>query len=231
MSYGNPLFVSLGRWSLRRSDLNEWTDVEDSAEFAGLAKALGLAAPKANWDYVGAGDVNGAFRIARQLAGRKRELNLKRGSELSWEDIKNNHLIFIGGGKNQKNLREILADRDFVVGSQEVRNRKPQPGEKDEYRQEFDPRTGGRIADYAVITRLPGLEKGKAIMVLAASTTEGIWGAAEAVTNARTASTAVRKLRTKAGMPEAFQVVLRVKLQAGAPVESGYVTHHILAGR
>jgi hypothetical protein len=66
-----------------------------------------------------AGDLNGAFRIARQLASRNRELILKRGSELSSEDIRNNHHIFIGG-ENQKNLREILADRDFVVGSQEA---------------------------------------------------------------------------------------------------------------
>ena len=148
-----------------------------SGDFLRLRSFLKDEAPRANVDYVRAGDVQGAFRLARLLAGRKHALNLKRGMALSsWEDIKTNHLVFVGGGKNQENLRDLLADRDFAIGPTEIRNLRPKDSEPRVFPRTEDPATKRRLADHALLTFLPGLERGKYILVLAATTTEGIWG-------------------------------------------------------
>jgi hypothetical protein len=230
VSYGSPLFASVGGWVVRRSELNTWEEMEASGPFLELRRFLkdGSAAP--NLDYVGAGDVQGAFRLARLLAARKRALNLKRGLALSWEDIKTNHLVFVGGGKNQQNLRDLLADREFAIGGAEIRNLRPRGSEPALFAQTVDPFTRRRLADHALITFLPGLERGRCILVLAATTTEGIWGAVEAVTNAKYAARLVQPLRLPSGgLPAAYQAVLKVTLRDAVPVDVAYVTHRSLA--
>jgi len=234
VSFGSPLFVSMPNAFVRWPAINDWESALRSDEVNGLASYLraplqGKARFAPNFDYAGIGDVHGAFLIARLLASKKPEqLSLKRGIVLSWEDIKNNHLVFIGNGKNQEKLRDILADRDFAVGEAAVRNLKPQPGEPLEFRETIDERTGEIRGDYALLTFLPGLEQGRYMLLLSAMNTETIWGAVEAVTNPKFVTPLVAHLRYGGKLPRAFQVVVKIMLGAGVPVEVSYATHHVL---
>lgn len=234
VSFGSPLFVSMPNAFVRWPAINDWKSALGSDELNGLASYFrspqqGKARFAPNYDYAGVGDVHGAFLIARLLASKKPEqLSLKRGIVLSWEDIKNNHLVFIGNGKNQEKLRDILTDRDFALGETAVRNLKPQPGEPLEFRETIDERTGERREDYALLTFLPGLEQGRYMLLLSAMNTETIWGAVEAVTNPKFVTPLVAHLRSGGRLPRAFQAVVKIRLGAGVPVEVSYATHHVL---
>ena len=234
VSFGSPLFVGLSNAFVRWPAINDWGSAVGSSEVKGLASFFRAPGPghmqiKPNYDYAGIGDVHGAFLLARLLSSKKPEqLSLKRGIVLSWEDIKNNHLFFIGNGKNQANLRDILADRDFAVGETAIRNLKPRSGEPLEFREMIDERTGERREDYALLTYLPGLEQGRNMLLLSAMSTETIWGAVEAVTNPKFVTPLVAHLRSGGGFPRAFQAVVKIRLGAGVPVEVSYSTHHVL---
>lgn len=229
ISFGSPLFLTQGNFNVRNAEINEWADLAKSTQLMKLAPSLPLSGWKPIYDYAGIGDVHGAFLVAKLLASRKPQLILKRGLVLSWEDIKNNHLVFIGNGKNQEKLRDVLTDRDFILSEPVIRNIHPKPGEPVEFRQVVDPQTGELKLDYALLTFLPGIEQGRYMFLLSAGSTETIGGAVEAVTNPKFTEPLAAHLRSGGSMPKAYQLVVKIRLNAGVPVEVSYATHHVLS--
>ncbi len=123
-------------WAIRRSDeINEPSDVEKSPKLQSLLAKLGNPKPRIDYPYVGFGGVNGVFLLSNLLRARKPQLILKRSVVLTWEDIRDNHLIFVGIGKTQANVRDLLASGDFDWQGMTIRNLKPRPGEATEYRE------------------------------------------------------------------------------------------------
>ncbi len=114
VSYGSPLFVQVSGWLVRRHDLNDWSQAANDLELKKLREAVG-GGTKPYYGYAGTGDVSGAFLVGRLLGAHTGQLVLKRGAVLSWEDIQNNHLVFIGNGKNQERIRYILDHLDFTL--------------------------------------------------------------------------------------------------------------------
>ncbi len=233
VSFGSPLFVGMPGCIVRWTDINDWQAATNSTRVKGLLSYLQGSHPDQNvivpdYDYAGVGDVQGAFLVSRLLATRKpAQLSLKRGVVLSWEDIKSNHLVFIGNGKNQEKLKDLLTEGDFILAEPAILNPRPRAGEPREFREEFDARTGERRVDYAVITFGPGMEQGRYMLLLSAMSTETIWGAVEAVTSPKFAAPLVARLRSGGALPRAFQAVIRIRLHAGVPVEISYAAHHV----
>ena len=66
-------------------------------------------------------------------------------------------------------------------------------------------------------------------MVLASSSNEGTWAAAEYLTRPEHAREMVARLRTSSGgLPASYQVLIRARFNAKVPVQVAYVTHHEL---
>src|SRR5262249_54189139 len=87
--------------------------------------------------------------------------------------------------------------------------------------------------DYALITMLRGLEANRRLFILAGVTTFGTQAAAEYVTKPEYIKDLTSHLETSSAggsstLPDFYQVVIKVKVNGGVPVQLSYVTHHVL---
>lgn len=232
LSHGTPLFLSAGELTFRHPMLNDWDKVQLDPNFLAMQKKLGLEFKRPVYSYAGSGDVHGIFLLTRLLGSRVPQLQVKRGAVLAWEDIQNSHLVFVGGGKSQDKLRSILADRDFAIEAERVVNRRPAPGERHEYPSVRDPNSTEFLEEHAVITGVPGYSPKSRILILASYSNPGIWAAVQAVTHPEYASNLLQHLRQPdGGLPNAYQMLLRVRFHANVPVRIEYVTHHLVKGQ
>jgi hypothetical protein len=154
---------------------------------------------------------------------------------LSWEDLSNANLVFIGSGKTTKIIQSILQRGDFAwdsskVSSNRIINLRPLPGEPAEFDQTLDPVTYEYSEQYALISMMPGFDENTRVLILGGGTSEGDWAMTEYVTVPNNVDDLVRHLRDKSGhLPRAFQVVVRIKYESRVPISIAYVTHHVLS--
>ncbi len=229
LSCGSPLFFRVGDWIVRRPDLYDWATALESSDVAKLKSSLKAEFFAPVWGYSGVGDTNSMFLLARLLSNRVPELRFKPGRNLSWEDIRDSHLVFVGSGKNQEQLRDILAQRDFASEPGGLRNLRPLPGEPAEYPLIRDQRSGEIIYEHVLVTYIPGLRAGRRIIICSAYSSSGILAAVEVVTQPKAAAELVRHVgRPQAGIPDSFQAVFRVEFKSQVPVHIEYVTHRRL---
>jgi hypothetical protein len=82
------------------------------------------------------------------------------------------------------------------------------------------------IEDFAVISRLPGVNGRGAVIALGASATEGTAAAMDYVTDAARLRELFARLKGPSGdVPKYFEAVLRVEFRDMVPVRTQYQTH------
>jgi hypothetical protein len=228
VALGTPLFTKLAGSFFRSPRINDWETAESSPQIPLLQRALGspYALP---WNsFTGVGEATGAFLLAKLLHGRKPNLMLKRSVALSWDDIRQHNVIFLGSPKFNPQLKDFPSKGDFVIEGGVIRNLRPMPGEQKEYRDVWKTQVE-LVEDYALIYRFPGLHGRGEVMVLASSSTEGTWAAVEYVTGFNHARDLVHRLRLPSGdLPKSYQIVIKAKFQDDVPVEISHVTHRVL---
>ena len=222
ISFDVGIFVNAGGFSIRRSEVNDADQFAASPAFRQLLAQMGSPPFQLNRGYVGSGNVYDAFLLGRLLGQQPAQVVLKPGHELSWEDIRGHHLIFIGEGKAQPKIKELLENLDFRLTRTGIVNARPQPS---------DPPLGtgpegASMSTHAAITLMPGPLSGKQILVLATTSTEMQWAAAEYLTDPDHAREMVRRVGRGGKMPRAYQVVIQATVRAGVPMEIHYLTHH-----
>jgi hypothetical protein len=222
ISFETGLFLHAGGWVFRRFDINDMDEAARSEQLRKVKDALGQTALEADHSYAPFGAVNGAFLLARLLSTRNTQIELRRGMVLTWEDIQENHLIVIGGGKTLPKVNEVLQRGDFSYASGRVINNRPAPGEQREYQSGQE--------QYGVISMLPGMKDGLRMMIMGMGTAEGEWAAVEYMTQPKYARELVRHLRGSRGhIPSAYQVVIKARFSSQVPVDIQYVLHHDLS--
>jgi hypothetical protein len=107
------------------------------------------------------------------------------------------------------------------------------PGEQQFYPVAYISANGANDGEkYALLSRFPGPQCGRYVMLLGSAHSELPWALAEYVTNPISMRELVQHLKLPSGdLPDAFQVLLRVTLQAQVPVRIRYVTHQVLTDR
>jgi len=227
---GTPLFIRFPNFGFFRDPkANDWEEIEKSGRIAGVRKALGDKDIVPNYHFTGSGEAGAAFLIAQLLSARKRGLFLTQSNILSWQQIRDDDVVFVGPPKFNRQLQSAALMRDIVIEPDGVRNLKPQAGEP-----AFlpDRMVAGKQSEgetHAVISRTPGLSGKGELLVIAGNASPDTFAAAEWLTDPARARELVRRLRGPNGeIPRHFQVVLKVSFKQGIPVQSSYLFHHVL---
>jgi len=215
---GTPLFTKIGQGFYRDPTINEWDQAVVPRQLERLQQTLGATGLTPAPIYTGVGEATAAFLLCRLLSSEK-DLQIKRSSALTWDDVKENDVIFVGCPKYNLQLRELLSQQDFFMDGNRIVNRRPRKGEPPEYIGTCPPNSAYVVEDYALITKLPSFQ-GRQLIVFAASSTEGTWAASEFVTNEVHAREFVSSLAGPSGiMPPSYQVVIRARFRSQVPFE------------
>jgi hypothetical protein len=183
--------------------------------------------------YTGVGEVLAIHELDRLFTSFHRGIRVKRGRLLSFDDVKNNNLIFVGSSSENLTLRDLPMTRDFIFQNVESGPRKgdlalvnvhPRDGEPGQYLG-----MSGRplIEDYALIGLVPGLNPGRSVMILAGATTIGTQAAVEFVCRTSNVADLLKRVpKVKDTDARQFEAVIHVKISRGVPVQSEIVALH-----
>ncbi|MGA9769087.1 MAG: hypothetical protein WBV94_08610 [Blastocatellia bacterium] len=193
--------------------------------------------------YTGIGEVLGVSSLGDLFYKAGRSIRVKRSLMLTWDDLKTENIIILGSPAENFVLRDLPQQQDFVFQplkddkqnmSLGIVNTKPKPGEQTTYfaRQE-GPSRSQISEDYAVISLLRGLDEKHRLVILAGITTFGTQAAAEYVTKPEYIKDLLTHLDISPSgdslkLPSFYQVLIKVKVNGGVPVQISYVTHHVL---
>jgi len=227
---GTPLFVRFpGYGFFRDPKANDWQEIEKSERIQATRKALGVTEVLPSYNFTGAGEASAAFLLGRLLTTRKLDLLVTRSSILSWQQIADSDVVFLGPPKFNLQLQTPGLAQDIVMESDGIRNLKPQAGEPVFLEDRFQTGRTSEGVTHALITRTPGPSGVGELLIIAGNASADTLAAAEWLTQPWHARTLVEKLRDKSGeMPRSFQVVLKVEFKQGIPVQSSYIFHHVL---
>ncbi|MGH9341912.1 MAG: hypothetical protein ACRD1R_20570 [Acidobacteriota bacterium] len=229
--YGNPMFLQLDHVYFRDPFLNDSSKIREYAALEGLKEALRSSRLQPAFIYTGVGEAEALFRVTRLLTTRNVELELQGSNEVSWGRLKDQDVIFLGSEKFNPQLADLPYSPAFAPTSDGVARLSARPGKPSAYRRVYEGPDKQVREDYALISLYRGLGPDTRLMVLSSTLTQGTAAAAEFVTRPDT----MRELFERMDMdpdsgqlPEAFQVVIKSKLNAGIPVQVSYHTHEVL---
>ena len=227
---GTPLFVRIPDLGFFRDPkVNDWQEVRKSERFGRFLKAAGGKDVLPVYPFTGAGEASAVVLLSKLLAGRKREVLLTRSNLLSWQQIMDDDVVFVGPPKFNPQLQTTALTQDLVMEPEGIRNRKPQRGEPEFLEDRIVPGKPSEGETHALITLMPGPSGAGHLLMIAGNASPDTLAAAEWLTEPRRARELVNRLRPKnSELPQYFQVVLQVSFKQGIPVESSYVFHHVL---
>lgn len=237
--YSNGLFLMSNEGDLYRYSEGTADPLPTGAEvpsFAGLDRAAPIprnVGPLYYADvYTGTGEVVAAARVAQLLADEGENFDIKRDREVSYEDIRGSNVIFLGANLEDSVLKNLPVEGDLLferaagakfVGSLEIRDLHPSPGQPSVYKSQRDAKTGTRKEEYALISLLPGMTPDHYIMVLAGLSTIGTKAAAEFACSKDCMETITRFWKDspdKSGISNYFQLLLHVQIRDGTDVRT-----------
>jgi hypothetical protein len=177
--------------------------------------------------YSGVGEVLAVHELDRVFTLLHQPLRVKRGSLLSLDDAKNNNLIFVGSPVENLSLLDLPGTREF-----QFRKLASGPRARDIAIINLHPHTGEPAVflpslarplseDYAVIALMKGPSPALSMMILAGTTTLGTQAAVEYVCRENSVQELLNRLQVgTSGDLRPFEMVLRVKVTRGVPVDS-----------
>jgi hypothetical protein len=199
--------------------------------------------------YTGIGEVMGSYYLGDFFARVRHASRVKRSLLLTWEEVKTQNVVVLGSPAENLFLRDLPQKQDFIFktilpdvpdshnkGKKVfgIVNTKPRPGEQEFYLAKQDGPSRSQISeDYAVVSLLEGLSGDNRLLILAGITTIGTQASVEYVTKPEYMRDLIRHLNTAPAasppkLPDNYQILLRVKVNGGVPVQVSYVTHHVL---
>ena len=238
VSVAAPLFVGLqGAGLYRDLGLNRWEDVLQSAKISDLRKALGNPRIVPRYYYTGIGEMSAAFQLGKLLTVGPVNVSLARSNQLSWQQLADNNVLFIGAPRLYSDqLKGLPVELDIVLEESGIRMVHPQPGEAaplDDHYPSISALQSSTVPDdgevYALITHTPGPLGTGDIESFSANHSPGTLAAVQWFTNPALARILAGKLRKPNGeLPRFYQIVLKVNYKDAVPTEVAYVLHREL---
>ncbi|MEN3335765.1 MAG: hypothetical protein V7641_5130 [Blastocatellia bacterium] len=214
-----------------------------STPLASQSPANKESPPTITEHYTGVGEVMGVYAMGEFFHRAGRSMRVKRSLLLTWDDLKANDIVILGSPAENDLLRDLPQQQDLVfrmtkgrndISAFGVVNTKPAPDEQGIYLAKQEGPSRSQISeDYAVISLLKGLDENRRLLILAGITTFGTQAAAEYVTRPEYIKGLIAHLNIAPPgepprLPPFFQVLVKVKVNGGVPVQFSYVTHHVL---
>jgi len=231
VSVSSPLFVTVpGVGYFRDNSVNRKEDVLQSTTIATLQKALKVQEVRPENYWTPAGEVGVIFTLGKLLAARKPNMEIVKSTELSWQQLSENNILFIGHAMFfNEQLRSMPVKQELTMDAEGIHNAIPRVGEPAIFVDELTP--GGQSGVcYVLISHIPGPLGNGDIDSFMGRVSAGRIAAVQAFTGAANARMVVGKMRSASGkLPRYFQIVLRVRIQGGLPMETSYVLHRVLA--
>lgn len=192
--------------------------------------------------YTGIGELMGVYFLSEFFAKSGHSLRVKRSLTLTWDDAKTENIVVIGSPAENLFLKDLPQQQDFIFRSLKnagpdwlaIFNTNPHPDEQDCYRAtQIGPSPSQISEDYAVISMLRGLGEDNRLLILAGINTFGTQAAVEYVTSPKYIKDLIHHLNVSPEgeaphLPDYYQILLKVKVNGGVPVQISYVTHHTL---
>lgn len=182
--------------------------------------------------YAGSGDLVAASRVSQFLAAHGRNFLIERSRIASYEDVKDANVIFLGGDKEDRLLKNLPLAGDFAfqppptnqypMGSY-IKDAHPASGHPSTYGLQLDPSTGAIQVDYALISLLPNVTTGHYVLDLGGITTLGTQAAADFATSEHDMSLLEKMIsapKTAKNSARFFQALLQVRIRDGVPLEA-----------
>lgn len=226
---GTPMFVKLNPMGIffRDSNINAWNAVQSSGLVGQLRRQFPGATPEPWYVFTTLGEAGGAFMLGKALSGRMPNLQLANSTELSWEQIRADNVVFVGPNRFNLQIGALPVQQDFVMESFGIRNLRPRAGEPTFFEDIAGDNRSGLA--YALVSRLPGLHGDGDIVVLAGAGIPGTLAATEFVTSEKYAAEMLRRVRLSSGrLPLYYQIVIKCKFNQWLPVDINYVVHHVV---
>ncbi len=227
---GTPLFVRIPDLGfVRDPKVNDWQEAAKSERFSRFLKAANSKDALPAYTFTGTGEASAVVLLSKLLGTRKREVLLTRSNLLSWQQIVDDDVVFVGPPKFNPQLQTAALTQDLVMEAEGIRNRKPQSGEPAYLEDHIVAGKPSEGETHALITMMPGPSGAGHLLMLAGNASPDTMAAAEWLTDPRRARELVNRIRGGSSeLPPYFQVVLKVAFKQGIPVESSYVFHHVL---
>jgi len=230
----DPLFVQFkGFGAYRNVVVNTWDEAKSSPSVATVRKAFKNAEMEPNFRYTGVSEANASFLLGGLLSSQVSHISLARSSELSWPQLANNNVIYVGAER-------IVADRmqslpvafEFTYDYLGVRNVHPRPGEPAFFSNPIEPSTTAIAEDgeaYALVSQIPGPVGQGEMETFTSNSAPARLAAVQWFTSPMGAKDLVARLKQPSGqIPTYYQVLLRIKFKGGIPTETSYVVHREL---
>jgi hypothetical protein len=227
---GAPMFLQYPSLAfVRDPGANTWDQLQSSPRYGLIRKGLGNREPVPWYAFTGVGEASAAFYLGELLGTRRRDTRLTRSNLLSWPEIADTNLVFVGPPKFNTQLQSIPIRQEIRLDSDGMRILNPRPGEPSFLKDTFMPGAQFEGVTHALISRTPGLAGQGDLLLLGGNASADTFAATQWVTQPWRAVELVRRLRDSSGaLPRYFQAVIRVQFKNGTPVESSLVLHRVL---
>lgn len=229
---GAPVFLKMQGSYFRNPRVNL---PEAFTEDSKTQRVLDVLKPKEIrpvYTYTGIGEAVALFHVTRVLAAGGAGLRVEQSNTVGLEDIKNSHIIFIGGRKYNPQLPELPVKPKFEAVNRKIINLEPMAGEPAEYLTVSSSPHGEITEEYALISIYPGFSHGTRLLTLESSSTEGTLAAAEFLARPDLVGNLLARgvpIKPERGVYRAFQFVIGAKLSKGVVTSLYLKAHRLLA--
>jgi hypothetical protein len=230
----DPLFVQFKGFGAYRSQvLNSWDEITSSPSVAVIRKSLNGAEMERNRRFTNVSEANAAFLLGRTLSPHVRHLSLERSSELSWRQLADNNVLYVGAERVILNqLKTLPGPLDFTYEYEGIVNHDPKPGEPALFADPPEVKVLDASEDgsaFALVSDIPGPAGQGEIVTFTSNSAPARLGAVQWFTTASSARDLLSRLKESNGrFPTHYQVILKVKFKAGVPTETSYIRHREL---
>jgi hypothetical protein len=232
---GRPLLVTTGAAMflrvqgigfVRMPEVNSWSEATRSETLARLTSNFrNTAVPWTNFTLVG--ESAAAFHVGKVLGMRRRDVIFTNTTSLSWAEIAQHDMVFIGPPKFLPHVKE-MPEQQYALEAEGVRNLHPQAGEPAVFHDRGSAASPSDGESHALLSRLSGIGQDAEVLSVGGNWGPDTLAAVQYLTEPRLAAQLAQRIRLPSGaLPRHYQVVIRVEFKNMTPLRTSIVSHRV----